>query len=63
MGREEYLNLAVSDDGIIWNDILKLEEHEKGENSYPGIIDDTKGMVQITYNWNRSKTKHIKFLL
>ncbi|MFE7085107.1 exo-alpha-sialidase [Sphingobacterium spiritivorum] len=53
------LRLAYSKDGIIWKDILVLEDQDKGEFSYPTIIQDTKDLVHITYTYNRKNIKHI----
>jgi alpha-L-fucosidase len=61
-GREK-LNLAYSSDGNLWHDILKLEDHEKGEFSYPAIIQDSQGTVHITYTYDRSKIKYLKIAL
>ncbi|WP_035899787.1 sialidase family protein [Leeuwenhoekiella sp. MAR_2009_132] len=57
------LNLAYSADGTIWEDILKLEDEEKGEFSYPAIIQDSKGFIHLTYTHNRSKIKYMKLRL
>ncbi len=61
-GREK-LNLAYSADGETWIDILKLENHDKGEFSYPAIIQDSKGFVHISYTHDRTKIKYVKLLL
>ncbi|WP_293913480.1 MULTISPECIES: exo-alpha-sialidase [unclassified Sphingobacterium] len=53
------LRVAYSKDGITWKDILVLEDEDKGEFSYPTIIQDTKGLVHITYTYNRRNIKHI----
>lgn len=52
------LNVAVSKDGVHWEDKLILES-EPGEYSYPAIIQSENGDVQITYTWKRLKIKHV----
>lgn len=52
------LNVAVSKDGKTWKAAGVLE-NEKGEYSYPAVIQDSDGMVHITYTWKREKVKHV----
>lgn len=52
------LNIAVSEDGINWTNVLTLES-EKGEYSYPAIIQTHDGMVHATYTWKRQRVKHV----
>ncbi|WP_215224414.1 sialidase family protein [Echinicola shivajiensis] len=52
------LNLAVSDDGVNWTDILVLEDEDAGEFSYPAIIQSTDGRIHISYTWKRKKVKY-----
>ncbi len=51
------LNLAISKDGVTWKAALVLES-EKGEYSYPAIIQTPDGKVHVTYTWKREKVKH-----
>lgn len=51
------LNVAVSVDGKEWQAALVLES-ERGEFSYPAIIQSKDGLVHITYTWNRKRIKH-----
>jgi predicted neuraminidase len=52
------LNLARStDNGLSWRPALTLEE-ERGEFSYPAIIEGWDRRLHITYTWNR---RHIKY--
>jgi predicted neuraminidase len=53
------LRLAESTDGLQWKDLLILEDQEKGEFSYPAILQDKKGRVHITYTYNRKNIKHV----
>ena len=54
------LNVALSQDGKKWNDILILEDGDtKKEFSYPAIIQTRDGKVHITYTFDRRNIKHI----
>jgi alpha-L-fucosidase len=54
------LHVAISKDGLQWKDVLTLEDGVKNdEYSYPTIIQDTNGLIHITYTWNRKSIKHI----
>ncbi|RXG11682.1 putative neuraminidase [Leeuwenhoekiella aestuarii] len=57
------LYLAFSEDGENWEDILKLEGEPEGEFSYPAIIQDSQGLVHISYTHNRNKIKYLKLSL
>ena len=52
------LNVAVSQDGKEWKTGAVLET-EKGEFSYPAVIQTGDGKVHITYTWNRKKICHV----
>ena len=60
--RRTPLSLAVSfDDGVTWEDFLvveALDEGQRGELSYPAMIQDMNGDLQITYTWNRRRIRH-----
>lgn len=56
--RRTPLSVAVSPDGIEWQDILTLED-QPGEYSYPAIIQDSGGLVHITYTWKRCRIKQV----
>jgi alpha-L-rhamnosidase len=54
------LNVAVSDDGVIWKSVLVLEDSPVSQYSYPAIIQSKDGMVHIVYTWRREKIKYVK---
>jgi predicted neuraminidase len=56
------LNLAVSKDGEHFKMFYTLED-EPGEYSYPALIQDASGDLQITYTWNRKSIMHVRFPL
>jgi hypothetical protein len=53
------LALAVSADGKAWRQVTLLEDEDKGEFSYPAMIQSRDGQVHITYTWRREKIKHV----
>ncbi len=57
-GGDRYpLVLAVSNDGNTW-ETLKVLEEEKGEYSYPAIIQGQNGTVHLVYTWRREKIRY-----
>jgi predicted neuraminidase len=52
------LSVAISENGIDWREVIKLET-EPGEYSYPAVIQSSDGMVHITYTWKRKLIKHV----
>ncbi len=52
------LNVASSTDGKNWKTILTLER-DKGEYSYPAIIQAKNGLVHITYTYLRKSIRHV----
>lgn len=57
------LNVAVSENGVEWRDILQLEKGDKGEFSYPAVIQAKDGRVHITYTADRKNVRHVVFRL
>ena len=51
------LNVAVSEDGRQWRNVLALES-EPGEYSYPAVIQSRDGLLHITYTWKRTRVRH-----
>jgi predicted neuraminidase len=52
------LNVALSADGLDWQQVLVLED-QPGEYSYPAVIQTGDGLVHITYTWKRQRIKHV----
>lgn len=54
----EMLNVALSSDGTNWVPVLTLEK-QKGEYSYPAVIQTSDNLVHITYTYKRESVKHV----
>jgi predicted neuraminidase len=52
------LNVAVSGNGTDWEQTLVLES-DRGEYSYPAVIQARNGLVHISYTWKRQRIKHV----
>ncbi len=52
------LNVGISSDGINWKSVLTLE-NEKGEFSYPAVIQGSDGLLYITYTWKRTNVRFV----
>jgi len=57
-GKRYPLNIASTEDGYNWNAALVLED-QKGEYSYPAIIQSDDGLAHIIYTWDRLRIKHV----
>lgn len=54
----DILNVAISEDGKAWKVVLTLEK-QKGEYSYPAVVQSSDGLVHITYTYNRESIKYV----
>lgn len=54
------LKLAVSTDGLHWDNIVTLEDSVVKGYSYPCIICGSDGTLHITYTWRRFCIKYVK---
>ncbi|MBT4725338.1 MAG: exo-alpha-sialidase, partial [Planctomycetaceae bacterium] len=52
------LNVAISKDGKTWHPVLTLER-DKGEYSYPAVIQAADGTIHVAYTWRRQTVKHV----
>jgi predicted neuraminidase len=54
------LNIALSDDGVRWRNVLTLEsEPVPNGYAYPAVIQAADGKVHVTYTWNRVRIRHV----
>lgn len=53
------LTVAISKDGIHWNNLINLEEQQEGEFSYPAVIQSSDGLIHISYTYNRINIRHV----
>lgn len=54
------LCVAVSDDGIHWNNVVTLEDSPVSQYSYPSIIQGKDGKLHAVYTWRRQRVKYAK---
>ena len=57
-GGRNMLNVALSTNGSDWKPVLTLE-HQKGEYSYPAVIQGADGTIHITYTYRRLSVKYV----
>jgi predicted neuraminidase len=55
------LDVEYSANGLHWEKLLDLENQDKGEFSYPAIIQASDGRIHILYTYNRKYIKHVAF--
>ena len=54
------LCVAISSDGISWQNVLTLEDSPISEYSYPAVIQGRDGTIHITYTWRRERIRYVK---
>ena len=54
------LNVAVSNDGVSWKNVLTLEDSPISQYSYPSIIQGKDGTLHAVYTWRRQRVKYAK---
>lgn len=53
------LFVAISKNGQQWEPVFSLENENKGEYSYPAVIQGDDGRVHITYTADRKNIRHV----
>lgn len=57
------LNVAISDDGIHWEQVLTLEDSPISQYSYPSVIQGRDGRIHVVYTWRRERVKYMEIKL
>jgi predicted neuraminidase len=57
------LEVALSKDGHNWETLTVLENEPDGEYSYPAVIQDERGLIHITYTYNRKNIRYVTMIL
>jgi predicted neuraminidase len=53
------LNLALSDDGVTWSEVLTLEQEPiPAGYAYPAVIQARNGLVHMTWTHDRRRIRH-----
>jgi predicted neuraminidase len=54
------LNVAISNDGVSWREVLTLESEPVPDGyAYPAVIQARDGKVHVTYTVNRRAIRHV----
>lgn len=53
------LSVAISDDGLHWQNVATLEDSPVSQYSYPSVIQGEDGKLHIVYTWRRQRIKHV----
>lgn len=54
------LNVAISNDGVSWREVLTLETEPLPDGyAYPAVIQTRDGKVHVTYTYNRRAIRHV----
>ena len=54
------LSVSTSRDGIHWKHLVTLEDSPVSQYSYPSVIQDADGSLDIVYTWRRRRIKYVK---
>ncbi|WP_300503683.1 family 78 glycoside hydrolase catalytic domain [uncultured Duncaniella sp.] len=54
------LCVAVSTDGLNWDNVVTLEDSPVSQYSYPSIIEGKDGKLHAVYTWRRQRVKYAK---
>lgn len=57
-GARSPLNVALTEDGILWQAACVLED-APGEYSYPAVIQTRDEHVHVAYTWRRERIRHV----
>jgi predicted neuraminidase len=57
-GARSLLNVALSTNGSDWKPVLTLEK-QRGEYSYPAVIQGADGTIHIAYTYRRQSVKYV----
>ena len=52
------LSIALSGDGLDWQNVLVLEDSPISQYSYPSVIQGKDGKVHVIYTWRRQRIKY-----
>ena len=56
----DVLSLSLSTDGgAHWTRALEIERESGAEFSYPAVIEDSQGRLQLTYTWKKENIARV----